>query len=272
MLGADVTFYGTAKYTCSGAKPLIASKDDLHKLKIDPDNYWVKFIQEALRHCIELSDDKMVLIPIISMDALNLAVELMGTTEAYTAIYDEDSVVFDVMEFGIEYNAYLYKIQNDIIRPYNDRIIKKAAQNADSSPYGGLLLSVDAYTICNPDIYEEMGFNYQQRLIDKVGYAYLHMHGTLLDGLLPLTSKLKGVTDYRLGRDLKAGVDLPFESVVWMREVLGDDKQFTIGVSKNEFIDGIKNRTLPFNVHYQSGAGSVEEAEMMVEMARNYKR
>ena len=80
MLGADVTFYGMGKYTCSGAKPLITSAKDLDKLVIDPGNYWIKFIQSALKHFCELADGKMLFVPIISIDALNLAVELMGST------------------------------------------------------------------------------------------------------------------------------------------------------------------------------------------------
>jgi len=86
----------------------------LDKLVIDPDNYWVKFIQTALKHFCELADGKMLLVPIIAMDALNLAVELMGSTEAYTAVYEDPELLHKIMDFGIEYMTYIHKIQDDI--------------------------------------------------------------------------------------------------------------------------------------------------------------
>jgi hypothetical protein len=267
MLGAEVDFFGTANYTCSGAKPLITSEKDLHKLAIDPENDWIKFIQSALEHFCELADGKMLLVPIICMDALNLAVELMGSTEAYTAVYEKPELLHKIMDFGVDYMTYIYKIQDDIIRPYNDKTI-----GADSSAFGGFLFSIDAYTVCNPKIYKTMGFEYQQRLLDKIGYGYMHTHGFGLDMLLPMIARLRGIKDYRLGRDLKSQENLPVESVTWMRETLGDDKQMSVSVSQDEFISGIANRTLPFNTHYSCWTNSLETAKKMVEMAKNYHR
>ena len=167
----------------------------------------------------------------------------------------------------MEYMTYMYKIQDDIIRPYNDKTI-----GGDSSAFGGLLFSVDAYTVCNPDIYKTMGFEYQQKLLDNVGYGYMHQHGFGLDMLLPLTAQLNGIKDYRLGRDLKAQEELPVESIAFMRKVLGDGKQISTYVSQDEFITGIKNRTLPFNTHYSCWADNIETGKKMIEMARNYHR
>jgi len=267
MLGADTSFFGTANYTCSGAKPLITSEKDLDKLIIDPDNYWIKFIQSALEHFCELADGKMLLVPIIAMDALNLAVELMGSTEAYMAVYEDTELLHKIMEFGVEYMTYIYKIQDDIIRPYNDRMV-----NADSSAFGGLLMSVDAYTVCNPEIYKNMGLVYQNKLLENIGYGFMHMHGFGLDKLLPLTAQLPGIKDYRLGRDLKAQENLPVESISWMREVLGDDRQLSTSVSHHEFIAGIENRTLPFNTHYSCWTDNLETANKMIDMAKNYRK
>jgi hypothetical protein len=267
MLGADVSFYGTANYSCSGAKPLIKSKKDLDKLFINAENYWIKFLCSSLEHFCELADGKMMIVPIIAMDALNLAVELMGSTEAYTAVYEDTELLHAIMQFGVEYMTYLYKLQDDIIRPYNDKTI-----NADSSAFGGLLMSVDAYTVCSPEVYKSMGILYQQKLMDKVGYGYMHMHGFGLDMLLPLTAQLHGIKDYRLGRDLKAQESLPAESIAWMRKILGEDRQITTYLSQNEFISGINDRTLPFNVHYNCSADSIETGKKMIELAKNYHK
>jgi len=267
MLGADVTFYGTANYTCSGAKPIIKTIKDLEKLVINQNNYWLKFIQSALKHFCELAGGKMLLVPIIAMDALNLAVELMGSTEAYTAVYENPDLLHKIMDFGVEYMTYIYKIQDAIIRPYNNQTI-----NADSSVFGGMLMSVDAYTVCNPKIYETMGLEYQQKLLNQVGYGYMHMHGFGLDILLPLTAKLRGIKNYKLGRDLKAQENLPFESIKWMRKILGDDKQMSTYLSQEEFISGINNKTLPFNAHYSCWTDNLDTAKKMVEMAKNYHK
>jgi len=71
---------------------------------------------------------------------------------------------------------------------------------------------------------------------------------------------------------LKAEEYLPVESVSWMRETLGDDRQISTYVSQEEFISGIKNRTLPFNVHYSCWTDNIDTAKKMIEMAKNYKR
>ena len=163
--------------------------------------------------------------------------------------------------------AYLYKLQDGIIKPYNDKTI-----GGDSSVFGGLLMSVDAYTVCNPDVYKNMGFEYQQRLLDKVGCGYMHMHGFGLDMLLPLTARLRNIKDYRLGRDLKAQENLPVESVPRMREILGEDKQISTYVSQDEFMAGIANRTLPFNAHYSCRADTSDTAKKMIGMAKDYHR
>ena len=267
MLGAETSFFGTADYTCSGAKPLIRNTKDLDKLVIDPENHWIKFIQTALEHFCELADGKMLLVPIIAMDALNLAVELMGSTEAYTAVYDDLELLHAVMDFGVEYMTYIYKIQDDIIRPYNDKTI-----GGSSSAFGGMLMSVDAYTVCNPSVYKTMGLEYQRKLLDNVGYGYMHMHGFGLEMLLPLTAQLRGITNYRLGRDLKAQEYLPVESITWIRKTLGDDRQISTYVSQDEFIAGIENRTLPFNTHYSCWTDNIDAANKMIKMAKNYHR
>lgn len=57
-----------------------------------------------------------------------------------------------------------------------------------------------------------------------------------------------------------------------MRETLGEDKQLSTYVSQDEFITGIKNRTLPFNAHYSSWTDKIETAKEMIEMAKNYHR
>jgi hypothetical protein len=100
----------------------------------------------------------------------------------------------------------------------------------------------------------------------------MHQHGFGLDMLLPLTAQLHGIKDYRLGRDLKAQEELPVESIAFMRKTLGDDKQISTYLSQDEFISGIKNRTLPFNTHYSCWTDNIETAKKLVEMAKNYKR
>jgi len=171
------------------------------------------------------------------------------------------------MEFGVDFNYWFYKLQKDIFAENN-----KATLNDPElyELYDKTWYSIDAYTICNPKVYEKLGFDYQQELITKVGGGLLHTHGTGLLELLPYISRLKSLGKMQIGRDLYHGEFLGLEILRDVREKTGDIP-LTVGLGKDEFLSGIKNHTLPGGTEYQCSVDTIDEANRLADMAREYK-
>jgi len=271
LLGGDVQFVGSEYHTCSGAKPLVCTEEDLDNLKGYDSNYndnTKTFINSAEYFAKEANGDFMIRY-FIAADALNLAVELLGTTEAYFMVGDKDhhSLLCKIMEFGIDYVYWFYKLQKEIYRDCNS-----AALFDDDfyDLYDKPFYSVDAYTICDSDTYVGMGFEYQQELIRKIGGGLMHMHGTGLLRLLPHIAKLQGLTIIQCGRDLYSSEYLGFENIQEFRKLAGE-VPLSISISEDEFITGIKNKTLPGNVKYTCWVKDIDTANRFADMAKEYK-
>lgn len=269
MLNGEVKFVGTARHTCSGAKPLIRDENDLYKLKIDESNYWVKVFKESASFFAEKARGEFPLTYFITIDALNLAVELLGATETYLMLYDNEELLRKIMDFGVEYNIWFYQLQKAIYAENN----RKAFEDEELYEiYDKTWHSIDAYDACNPDTYDIMGFEYQQRLISAVGGGELHTHGTGIFKLLPKVAKLTDVGIIQVGRDTKqADVQIGVEYFPWFREVTGDIP-LKIYLSKEEFIEGINKQALPTGVVYAcSGVDNIEQANRLAYMAKEYR-
>lgn len=270
MLGAKIKFVGTELHTCSGAEPIINCEEDLKKLKIDENNYYIKAFKDAATYFAEQVNGEFALSYFISIDALNLAVELMGTTEAYINTAVDEELVRKVMDFGVDYNLWFYKFQKEIYEKNNRKALMddELYDLNDKAWY-----SIDAYTICNPDLYDTLGYEYQQKLVSTVGGGYLHTHGTGIFGLFPKVVKLKGLGSLQVGRDLKIGEVSRFielDKFQWFRDI-AQDIPLIISVSKEEFLEGIRKRTLPGGTTYITQVDNIEEANKMATIAKEYR-
>jgi hypothetical protein len=267
MLGSKIKFVGSKYYTCSGADPIIANEADIEKLKGYENNHWTNVFKESASFFAKETKGDFWLRYLITIDALNLAVELIGTTEAYIMVNDDAALLHKIMEFGVEYNNWFYRFQKDIFKENN-----KIALGDDElyDLYDKTWYSIDAYDICDPEVYKAMGLEYQQALINKVGGGLLHTHGTGLLRILPLISQLKGLSVMQIGRDLQANVELGIEHLITIREATGDMPLKT-HVSSEEFLDGIKNKKLPGGIEYHCWVKNIEEANKLAYMAKEYK-
>jgi len=267
ILGGEIQFVGNGYNTCSGAKPVVHTIEDLEKLQNYKNNYWVGIFADSAKHFAKEANGDFWLQYLITIDALNLAVELLGSTEAYYMLYEDVELVKNIMEFGIDFNNWFYLLQKDIYEK-NNRIA--LADDELYELYDKTWYSIDAYDICDPAMYKVFGMEYQQELISKVGGGKLHTHGTGLLRLLPHISQLKGLSVMQIGRDLYSGEWLEFEHLADIRKQTGDIP-LSVYVSPQEFLDGIKNKTLPGGVEYCCSVCDVEEANRLAYMAKEYR-
>jgi len=268
LLGGNIRFVGNEYTTCSGAEPMVRSIEDLEALKYDENNHWVKAFSEAARYFASETKGDYWIKYMISMDALNLAVELAGTTEAYYMLYDDEALLRKIMEFGVDFNQWFYKLQKNIYEK-NNRAALEDEELYDL--FDKTWYSIDAYDVCDPKMYEAFGLEYQQELINRVGGGMLHTHATGLLRLLPQISKLKGLGVMQIGRDLYSGEWLPFEEIHDIRKMTGDTP-LRFEVSPEEFLNGIKNKTLPGGIEYLcTNIKTVDQANKLADMAKEYR-
>ena len=271
ILGGETKFVGNEYATCSGAEPLVYNEDDLNKLKgyEKSEHKNIKIFTESAKYFAKEAKGDFALRYFITIDALNLAVELLGTTEAYYMVADEDHhpLLRKVMEFGVDYTYWFYMLQKNIFRENN-----RAALHDDEfyELFDKTWYSIDAYDICKTEDYLDWGFEYQQELIRKVGGGLLHTHGTGLLRLLPHISKLQGLSVIQCGRDMYSQEWLGFENIKTFRDLSGD-VPLSISISEDEFITGIKNKTLPGNVKYTCWVDDIDTANKFADMAKEYK-
>ena len=83
MLGGRIQFVGTGAHTCSGAEPLLTDWGDLAKLRYGPDMPWTRRYLDSLRAAAQSGPPDMFFWHFVTIDTLNLVVELRGSTEAY---------------------------------------------------------------------------------------------------------------------------------------------------------------------------------------------
>jgi len=272
LLGGKIRYIGSASHTCSGAEPLLPTWDALDKLRLDDDSPVLKQVLKILELAACRSGKEFFLGHFILIDALNLAVELRGTTQAYTDLFAFPDELRRLMEFGIELNEWFLRHQERVIGPHNRAVSGGHPLTGRGPMQGTVSESVDAYTLCHPRTYVDFGLDYQSRLLQRIGGAMMHMHGTAVFDLLPHVAKLKGLLAVQVGNDLHGGESFPLlPRLREARSLAGDVPLDRLRLSAEEFELGIRARLLVGNAHYVVPCESPDQARRYIEMARNYR-
>lgn len=267
ILGGEIKFVGNRLHTCSGAQPLLRSWDDLERLRLDAGNRWVVAFLGSLRRAVALARGDFLIVPFITIDAMNLAVELRGTTQAYLDLKESPQELRRLLAFGIELNVWFYEVQQEIIRDYNLQTLGDPLALTLTLP----TLSIDAYDICNETVYRDFGLEYQQALIDRLGGAHMHTHGTGFFRLLPYVASLRNLASLQVGRDLYSGEEIPIlEHLAEIRRTTGDIP-LHVRFSQEEFDLGLQEGALVGGAAYSLGCPDLATANELAARAREYR-
>jgi len=251
MLGGSIQFVGSKAHTCSGAEPLLTDWDDLPKLRYGLDMPWAQRYFQALRWAVELDSLGFFFWHFVTIDTLNLAVEVRGADAAYL-----DTIMFpdqlrEFMQFGVDYTCWFYRQEQEIIGPHNLAV-------ADGHPYaweapyiGRPWSSVDAYLLCDSRVYREMGLNYHTEFFRRCGGGVMHTHGVRLLEMMEMIVEIPDLTAVQVGRDLKEGVELPLLDLLpRLRTMSGDLPLIRCQLWEEEFEQGLREHRLVGGAHY----------------------
>ena len=259
-VGAEVIFGEGGAY----AKPFLASLQDVKKLRFDPENPWVRLLEESTGYFAEHAEGLCATSIIETTDGLNFAENVFGAN-IFLEIYDHPRELMELFDFALEVNLRLIELQRRHIRRFEGGYFDL---HEEWLPGDCIWLSIDAWGHCSAQVFRELGKHHLQKIVDAFGLGWLHMHNSHLH-LLEEVVTVNGLVGIGILDDPK---QVPcFERLPQIQEVTGDIP-LQINCRKEQFLASLDQETLPRNVMYwiDSGVGSVEEANAIMERVHAY--
>ena len=270
-------FDNEAGWFSSMGKPFLDDYSGLDELHLDMNCPILQELKSRLDYYRQFADGKFGLSPVITIDSLNLAVLLRGAQQAMMDQYDYPDELVRLFEFALEVNIKLLNYQQELMGSFENGTFDGYAAFGGWFEGKHVNISVDAYGMCSPEVFEKIGFNYSQRLIDAFGSGFLHIHGNA-HHLLPQAVKLKGLKAIRIVDEAPH----PFPRLREIKEITGDMPLLT-DCMLDEFIEAMDSGTLVGGVFYvirghKEGRSAfqspvfdtIDEADNLMEKIRNY--
>lgn len=259
-VGAEVIFGQGGAY----AKPFLSSLKDVKTLRFDPENPWIRFLEESTRYFAEQAEGLCATSIIETADSLNFAENVFGSG-IFLEIYDHPRELLELFDFAYELNVRLIELQRKYIRRFDGGYFDL---HEEWLPGDCIWLSIDAWGNCGPQDFRKLGRHHLQKMVDHFGTGWLHMHNSHLH-LLEEVVAVKGLVGIGILDDPK---QVPcFEQLAAIQEVTGDIP-LQINCRKEQLLALLEEGTLPRNVMYwiDSGVASVDEANAIMERVHQY--
>lgn len=173
--GVNSAYFSGAEVTMgvdtSWAHPVIDSWEDLDKLKIDPNNFWIKALKEMVQTCVDMNEGDYAVSTICNYGPGDMVNGLRG-----------NEIFYDLYDYPDEVNALYRKATDAII--WLERELKKITGGVCGGtvtanvwfPGNAPYLSEDFSDLCSADLFREFGRNYTQEILNTFGGAYIHHH------------------------------------------------------------------------------------------------
>jgi len=262
FLSGDIKFTSTFGGMSS---PILENPSEVSKLKIDTDNKWYKLQIEAVKYFSKKAAKLFAVSPTETIDGLNFAENILGP-RVYTDILDYPNEMRRIFDFALEFNIKLIEDQLKYISKYENGII---SMDEEWMPGKSVWMSVDANGNCSAELFRKTGKEYFVKMIEYFGGGKVHIHSNghhLIEELVDI----KNLFCIEIGDDVGLPRNFPR-----LKEIIKKTKRvpLKIACTKEELIDGIKNKSLPGNVMYwvRSGVKSIGEANKIVELVYDYR-
>ncbi|MCL5772125.1 MAG: hypothetical protein M1479_07615 [Actinobacteria bacterium] len=247
IFGGKVIATSSQRRTYTFNEPVIKEWSQINNLIFDPNNKWVKKITDCLKFFVDKDKENNYLIRLfIIEEGANFVVSMRGTTQAFYDLADNPPELRELYSLGYKVGSEFFEMKREIVKKHNENILDNK-EFADLAPIHSVpLLDMDAYALCSPKIFETIGFEYKQKILNhfKGGLFYIHALGS---HIVPIAAYLDDLTEIFLHDDPKC--TKYFDRRVEMRR-----QTFNIPLEMfcnyKEFIKALEEKTLPGGVKY----------------------
>ena len=247
MFGAKLHTLTSNSETITQTDPVITDWAQLEKLKFDENNEWLQKILSALRYFVEHASRPFAIGLWELLDGANFVGLMRGTTQLYYDLADRPPELGRLYELGFTSACRAFEMKRDIVKPHNDKVFGHQAYSDMAPGYGLPWTDTDAYTVCSPAVFTEVGLENKQRIIDRFGGGEIFVHG-LGQHIVPVVAQLKGLTQFHVFDDPKCPTYFSIRNRI-RQQIF--DIPLAMDCNLDEFADALSERTLPGGVHYR---------------------
>lgn len=167
--------------------PAMEDLYDERRLRFDPSNPWIDFMQRYMRRAAELCDGDYCVATYGAMAPSDLANALRGN-DLFYELYDDPDGVRRLLMRCVEATEAVYQLIHPLIVAPDDGFVAGGMW----MPGEGLFLSEDCADICSPKSYASLYGPATQELVNRLGGAYIHHHAKGW-AIHPLIARLENI-------------------------------------------------------------------------------
>ena len=271
IFGGEVITTSTFDHTYTFNEPVVTDWAQVDGLRFDPSNCWVKRIDSALRHFVACGTKEYVVQPFFIIEGTDFLVSMRGTTQALLDVMDRPPGVRRLYQLGYEAGAAWFEMKRAIVKEHNERVFCHPRFSDLAPIHAAPYLDMDADALCSPKHFEELVFEYKQKMLTHFhgGCFYIHALGSFI---VPIAAHLEDLTELWLFDD--PNCPRYFDRRVEMRKITRDIPLEML-CDLPDFLDALEKRTLPGGIRYNVVMGgarpTVAELNEIMGKVRDYR-
>lgn len=266
VLGGNVQFSCTNDigFISSMVHPILKDWSEFDNLVFTTEHEWYRLYTSQLEKFYVAFKDKLGISNFTLINGLNFVFELVGATQAYTALIDRPDMVQRAFELS-------YKINLQIHKTFFEKIPLLGGGTCDFFaqwlPGRIIAESVDPFHMTSIDYFEKWGREPIEKIFSQFDGGTTHIHGNGRH-LLKAVASLKGLKMILLGDD--KGYPRAFEVLNQLKKEAGD-MPLACYVKFPDFYHALQSHTLLGGVLYNVGdVPDVITANKCMELVHSY--
>lgn len=270
IFGARLHVASSKVHTMTFNDPVITRWDQVSGLSFDEGNEWVGKVLSCLRYYVEHASKPFAIRQFVLYEGANFIVSMRGTTQAFFDLADRPPELWQLYEIGCEAGIRFFEAKSQVIREHNERVLGHPEYAALAPLHAIPWLDTDAYALCSPKVFEEIGFEFKQKVLDHFQGSELYIHG-LGRHIVPIAGRLRNLTQLSLFDDPNCPT---YFSRCREYRAQTYDIPLSIACDLRELLEGLADQSLPggvlYTVHVPTSVAPIELNRVM-ERVRAYR-
>lgn len=269
--GGTMHIQSSDEQTYSYNDPVVTDWGQVSNLTFDENDPWVRKCIDCLRYFVHHQTTPFGVRVYFTTEGANFVVAMRGTTQAFYDLIDNPPELRDLYELGYTAGARFFEMRREVVKEHNEQVYGHEAF-CDMAPIHGVpIMDTDAYSLCSATVFEGIGFEYKQKMLDRFSGGQIYIHA-LAYHILPVAGKLDNVTQLTLVTD--PACVTPFERRAANRSETYDIP-LEMDCELDPFADALAGRTLPggvkYHVNVSDTSARADELTNLMDRVRSYR-